>query len=364
MSVALRSTNATTGAAASFTITLPAGSIAGDFAVLFVGGGYSPVTPSGWTAINGPTSASNWNGGVFIKSLTSGDITTGSVTVSMGGNFDAYLAMASLTGVTASLVSASQNSGGSASVVLPYTGIAGAADVALYFGSNRANSTNTVSRGSSQQAGTDGANASGCLYAETLSSSSLPSATFSYSSAGGGNYQAIVVVTARPPNAIVTQTGLTALVPLPAPKAYATQAGLAAIVSSPAPKAYATQAGLTAIVPSVPPAVKQPQIFVVTGSSADSDDDASILPIRVVTVNTTVLATDYTVVGNTPSITITLPSSPPVGKLLNIKNGNSTPGQLITVAGGGANIDTTSTMSLGATASLHVQFDGTIWRVI
>jgi len=89
------------------------------------------------------------------------------------------------------------------------------------------------------------------------------------------------------------------------------------------------------------------------------------LPIRTVSANVTLTAADYTVVATVPSITITLPSAPTLGQIYNIKNGNSTAGQLITITTtGGVLIDTSSTINLGATASLSIQFDGTQWRIL
>jgi hypothetical protein len=91
----------------------------------------------------------------------------------------------------------------------------------------------------------------------------------------------------------------------------------------------------------------------------------SILPIRTVAANTTMTTADYTVVATVPSITITLPSSPATGQIFNVKNGNIIVGQLITVTTtGGVLIDQASSLNLGATGSLQVQFDGTQYRIL
>jgi hypothetical protein len=87
------------------------------------------------------------------------------------------------------------------------------------------------------------------------------------------------------------------------------------------------------------------------------------LPIRGVSVNTTMVNSDYTVIATVPSITITLPASPAIGQVFNVKNANPTVGQLITVAAA-VNIDISTSISLGATASLHVQYDGTQFRIL
>lgn len=100
------------------------------------------------------------------------------------------------------------------------------------------------------------------------------------------------------------------------------------------------------------------------GSIIDAGFPLGTLPIRVVTASYTMTNADYTVVATVPSVTITLPPTPGVGQTANVKNGNATTGQLITVSGGTAAIDVSSTISLGATASLHVQWDGSMWRIL
>jgi hypothetical protein len=86
-------------------------------------------------------------------------------------------------------------------------------------------------------------------------------------------------------------------------------------------------------------------------------------PIRSVAVNTTMTNSDYTVIATVPSITITLPPTPLFGQMANVKNGNPTTGQLITVSAA-VNIDVATSISLGATANLHVQYDGAQWRIL
>ena len=87
--------------------------------------------------------------------------------------------------------------------------------------------------------------------------------------------------------------------------------------------------------------------------------------IRDVAVNTTMTTSDYTVVATVPSITITLPAAPMAGQIMNVKNGNTTAGQLITVAAPpGVLIDQSNTVSVGATASLLLQWDATQWRIL
>lgn len=106
-------------------------------------------------------------------------------------------------------------------------------------------------------------------------------------------------------------------------------------------------------------------VFDVNGNVVDggSAPTPTILPIRSVSANTTMTTSDYTIIATTPSITITLPASPALGQVFNVKNANTTTGQLITVSAA-VNIDQATTVSLGATASLSVQWDGAQWRIL
>lgn len=103
--VVIRGTNSLTNTARvlNMVLPLPAGTQAGDLAIL-----YSLTTaavanvPSGWTTLS--ASAGTWGGFVASKILTSGDITTGSVTVNVGSSFgtngDAITEIAVLVGPT------------------------------------------------------------------------------------------------------------------------------------------------------------------------------------------------------------------------------------------------------------------------
>lgn len=91
----------------------------------------------------------------------------------------------------------------------------------------------------------------------------------------------------------------------------------------------------------------------------------NVWPIRTTAISLTMTNSDYTVVATAASITITLPPTPATGQLHNVKNGNSTVGMLITVtSGSSANIDTATSLNIGATSSLTVQWDGAQWRIL
>lgn len=181
----------------TFSLPIPVAAVAGDFAVITGGGGFDFNTPSGWTA-NSTSVGSNWNGAVFSKVLTSADITAASVSVSATGGFDAFIGMTVFTGATGGIreVDPVRSSAGAASISVSTSSAVTATDTLVYFGSNRAVSTDTVSRGTLKQQANDGSAGAGCIYTEALSAGGVQSATFSFSTAGGGYYAAIVAVKA------------------------------------------------------------------------------------------------------------------------------------------------------------------------
>lgn len=193
----VRGTGIQTSSAGSYTVSWPSGTLAGDLAVITCGHGWNANLPSGWTS-NDNSSGSNFNGAVFSKVLSSGDISAGHVSVTFGGSYDGVVAITTFIGATAGIreTVVQRNGGGSSSITLTTSGAVLNTDTCIYFGSNRGVSTDTVNRGTpvSGSPVTDSSDASGCLNTEVLGSSGAVSAIFSYSSAGFGNYQAIIVV--------------------------------------------------------------------------------------------------------------------------------------------------------------------------
>jgi len=191
--MAIRGTGIQASSAASYTVNWPAGSVTGDTALIFIGGGWVPTLPRGWAQLDNQQ-GSNWNGAVFYKILSAADISTGHVSISFSGTFDSVLGIVTLVGAySVAEADFSRNGSGSTSVVGTTTTNSG--DYAIYFGSNRGASTDTVNRGTLKNQANDLSAASGCLYIETSPAGSL-TPTFSYSSAGSGNYQGTVVVSA------------------------------------------------------------------------------------------------------------------------------------------------------------------------
>jgi len=193
----IRGTGIQASSAASYTVNWPAGSLAGDMAVIMVGGGFqvSPF-PTGWTIADNQT-GTNWEGSVFYRVLSTADISTGHVIVAMGGTFDTVLGIVTFQSYTAGIrpVVSQRNSSGSATITLnSLDAFPSTTDMAIYFGSNRAASTDTISLGTLKQQVNDGANASGAIYAGIPAAIGGVSPVYSYSVAGSGNYQAAIFV--------------------------------------------------------------------------------------------------------------------------------------------------------------------------
>jgi len=192
----VRASKISSSSASSYTITWPTGTIAGDTVIFFGGHGYNYNAPAGWSTISN-LAGSNFNGAIFLKVLSAADITTGSVTVTTGGAYNGVVCLVTLVGycqIRGTPV-ASRNGSGSSTIGLNTDGAGQLTDLNLYFGSNRSTpgSTDTVSLGSGLQTVT-ATEASGVLTAASPSGLGGVSATFSYSVAGTGNYQAILTM--------------------------------------------------------------------------------------------------------------------------------------------------------------------------
>lgn len=177
----------------SANITLPAGAAMGDTLLIMAGHGYAVNTPTGFTALDAQ-SGSNWNGGVFTKTATASDVTTGYITVSFSNSYNGTVGIVAFNGTIRGFRDDRmiRSSTGAASVAVTSNVAAVPQDIAIYFGSNRATSSNTVDRGS--VLGTaSGANGSVILAYEVIGSSGTVTATFSHSIAGSGYYDGIVI---------------------------------------------------------------------------------------------------------------------------------------------------------------------------
>jgi hypothetical protein len=169
--------------------------------VLFVGAQNTITQPSGWSTLQNVGTASFWTGAVFTKTLTSGDVSAGSVSIVTGGAGGVVAALATFIGATggiretdtAYVVSTAPTSFSNSTSSAVVGG-----DVALMFGCNRGGANPTCDVGTMQQAQADGGNAAaGCLYFDNAPSAGGFTATMGYSEySPEGFYQAIVIVEA------------------------------------------------------------------------------------------------------------------------------------------------------------------------
>ncbi len=180
----------------TITVSWPAGTVAGDLAVICIQASYNTTVPSGWTTNDNHVGATV-NGAVFSKVLTSADISTGSVAVSLAGAYGATAAIVTFVGSTAGIretVAKFSVSNTSSSLQTSTSGSVVTTDVALYFAANRdANDSVTVNRGS-QLRTVSGAQSSGTIYEEDITTAGAVQPTMSYSGANTGYYQATVIV--------------------------------------------------------------------------------------------------------------------------------------------------------------------------
>lgn len=182
--------------ASSYTVTWPTGTVAGDLVIIFAAGGNIPYVPAGWTTIDSQITGANWEAVACMRLLNAADIVAGSVTVTSSGSYDSVLVVVSFVGGTGGVRSFAsvKNTSGTSSATVNTDGSPLTTDLMVYFGSNRAASTDTCSLGTLLQQVNDGANASGCLYAGSPAAVGGVSPVFSYSSAGSGNYQIAIAV--------------------------------------------------------------------------------------------------------------------------------------------------------------------------
>jgi hypothetical protein len=154
-------------------------------------------TPTGWT-LNDSQTGTNQNGSVISKVLNSTDISTGSVTLNIGGTYAQTTSIVTYVGATGGIREVDSSRAASNPTTLTASSAVLGTDDAIYCGGLRTASsgaaTTSVSRGTLQQQFNDGFYVSAGLYTETLTTAGSYTATFTYTGTSGTNYQAIVIV--------------------------------------------------------------------------------------------------------------------------------------------------------------------------
>lgn len=179
-------------------ISFPSGTAIGDLVSVVANNGNGMLTPAGWSIDYGGTFA---HMGIIVihKTMTSGDISTGSVSISPsgGGLTQGVYSIVSFVGNTQTgLREVDQlfdSTGGSTRTISTSSAVR-SSDYAIYVGATQANSTVTVNVGSlvGQVAAS---NISGALYSGNASAG-VNSATFSYATVGTVDFQVIIIVAA------------------------------------------------------------------------------------------------------------------------------------------------------------------------
>lgn len=181
-------------------ITWPSGTVAGDFAVIELGGNNNlSSTPTGWTLNNSSNGVGGTGGGsVISKVLNSSDISAGKVTLTLSGAFTNIAGITTFVGATGGIREVDgANTGGSNT--LTTSGSVGVHDAGIYFGMAYAVSNNpstySINKGTPNPASvTDSFYMSGSQYQDVRLTGGSFSVTFTPSASLIGGYNAIVIV--------------------------------------------------------------------------------------------------------------------------------------------------------------------------
>jgi hypothetical protein len=194
----VRNSRIQTGTAASYSVSFPTGTVAGDTMFIFIGHTKSINQPSGWSFWDNQTGA-NWNGAFFSRIASNADISTGSVTITTGTSGTGVIAIITMIGSPISYDwygSNLQQTGTTSTATLVTDGsVRNAKSLGLYFGSNNTSSTNTISPGTQQQQAIV-AGGSGVINADSNVIDYGVTPTFTYGTAGTGHYEAFVLLRA------------------------------------------------------------------------------------------------------------------------------------------------------------------------
>ena len=163
----VRASTMITASNSTYTVTFPTGSVAGDMAFIWFVHGFSISSiPTGWNLIaQNPASVGNISAGLMGKVLSSGDISTGSVTLSFAGGFDGTISCLTFVGATSfftNLVS-TQLPATPSSLKLLMPGITDGA-YGIYFMGVRGSGAVSSNQGTLLQQQNNGSSASGALY--------------------------------------------------------------------------------------------------------------------------------------------------------------------------------------------------------
>ena len=187
-----------TSGSSSLTVSLPVGSASGDYAVIQIGSAYGisgvcsgVACANSWTYLDSnPRSCISGND--FYRTLTSGDVSTGTVTTTASGAYGGGIALTVFVGTHSAQSSYNQYiAGGLNTTSWPVSGAAvttTGATVGLWFFVTRQSGTPTLlsSLGTQQGTQTDNSGVGTVSYAQAIPSSTIITPTFSSSNLSDG----------------------------------------------------------------------------------------------------------------------------------------------------------------------------------
>ena len=188
--MALRGSNITSSnTATSLNISLPAGSAAGDLALIF-SGGYQCNVPAGWTTLFN-YAPGIWNSMGCWKVLSSGDISAGFITVTQSFSIDMVVAIAVFVSSGGGVrEDQSSQQTGPATYPLTTSGAVLNTDTAIYWCSERTGTT-TITPSSGSATSLQTASTTGVGSNSELASQAMPGGAFTVDYSPSGAAQSI-----------------------------------------------------------------------------------------------------------------------------------------------------------------------------
>lgn len=191
----------------SVAFVLPDSSQTGDLCAIFVCQGFNIAFPAGWQPLS-DLQASNWKGYIGHKVLTSGDISTGTVTITFTGSpyRGVVFGLTTIGSLGIRSVVASNNNAGASSRSVTTDASPVSGDYLILFGSIDVNASITSSSLTTTLESV-AQPASALAKYDVVASGGAQSATVNYGGSPTGDYQALVAITAAAVSTLYTNTG-------------------------------------------------------------------------------------------------------------------------------------------------------------
>lgn len=179
------------------TLTLPGGSVAGDWAVVFGYDGFVSPTLSNITGWTSNTMVTGFGDAIVgYKILTAGDITAGSVTITWNNSYGGYAALSTVAATYITVQRSASASNGDTGTGRSHNVLLSNGDIGLYWCFERNDGSTpspSIDRGTSVDA-SGVTNVGGAYRTESYSSSTAVLPVSSTNSTSGGNVDGFVAV--------------------------------------------------------------------------------------------------------------------------------------------------------------------------